>query len=132
MVASDAETNDDVATIVIPLNKEDLANKKDDSKLTSFFDAVINKTPDDVNNILIQPVKSIPLEQVGDYSTRNSDKKEPNEEILSTQKTAKKRNITHSGSDRERSEDESIVKHCSIKKQKRNSTDDDSSIRLEN
>ena len=31
-----------------------------------------------------------------------------------------------------RCEDESIVKHCSIKKQKLNSTNDDSSIRLEN
>ena len=123
------ETNHDVAALVNPLNKGDLPSKKDDSKWTSFIDAVINKNPDDDNDNLIQPLKSFPLDQL---ETRNSDEKEPIEEILCTQKTAKKRNITHSGSDNESSEDESIVKHCSIKKQKLNSTNDDSSIRLEN
>ena len=62
----DAKTNHDVAALVNPLNKEDLASKKDDSKWTSFIDAVINKNPDDDNDNLIQPLKSFPLDQLED------------------------------------------------------------------
>ena len=84
------KTNNDVASLVNPLNKEDLASKKDDSKWTSFIDAVINKNQDDDNNNLIQPLKSISMDHMEDNMTRNSKKREPIEEILSTQKTARK------------------------------------------
>ena len=81
---------------------------------------------------MIQPLKSIPMDHVKDNTTRNSDEEEPIEETLSAEKTAMKRNISHSGSDNESSEDEGIVKHGPIKKQKLNSTDNESLRRLEN
>ena len=87
MYNCDAKTNNDVATLGNPRNKDDLASKKDDSKWTRFIDTVINKDPDSGSSI-IQPLKS-----------------------STTSETAKKRNITHPGSENESSEDGSIVDH---------------------
>ena len=105
----DAKTNNDVATLGNPCNKDGISVvKKDDSKWTRFIDTVINKDPDSGSSI-IQPLKS-----------------------STTSETAKKRNITHPGSENESSEDGSIVDHPLVKKQKLDKTDADSLIRSEN
>ena len=132
MYNCDAKTNNDVATLGNPRNKDDLASKKDDSKWIGVIDAIINKSPDDENNNLIQPLKSVPIDQVEDNSTKIPDEIETISEILLPQQRVKKRNISQPGSDNESSKDASIVKYRPIKKQKVNSTDDDSLRRLEN
>ena len=97
---NDAKSNDDSPILVNRINNDGISVvKKDDSKWTRFIDTVINKDPDSGSSI-IQPLKS-----------------------STTSETAKKRNITHPGSENESSEDGSIVDHPLVKKQKLDKTD---------
>ena len=128
---NDAKSNDDSPILVNRINNDGISVvKKDDSKWSNLIDSIINKDPDSGSSI-IQPLKSNPMNHVVEKMTRDSDGKEPVAEILSDQKIAKKRNITHPGSENESSEDGSIVDHP-VKKQKLDKTDADSLIRSEN
>ena len=73
--------------------EENFVQQPKDSQWSSFIDAVINKSPDDDNNNLIQPLKSVPIDQVGDNLTKIPDEKESITEILSPQQRVKKETL---------------------------------------